>query len=181
MVASRRYCQQCGHELAMRPVNGADRWACVDPNCDYVRWDNPVPVVAGVVVYGRKLVLARNTLWPPGRFSIITGYLDQKEAPEDAIRRELHEELGLTAESVQFIGHYLFRDQNQLLIAYALEAGGELKLGAEIAELQEVCLSALSRYDFGPFEITRAIVRDWLATLSAGRGSDEGGPGGQST
>ena len=168
IVTLQRYCPQCGHALATRRVNGADRQACIEPNCGYVHWDSPVPVVAGVIVYRNGLLLARNKLWPPGRFSLITGYIDHKESPENAVCRELYEELGLTADSARFIGHYLFRDQNQLLIAYALEAYGELKLGAEIVEIREVSLGALTRYDFGPFEITRAIVHDLFASLSVG-------------
>lgn len=161
-----RYCPQCGLELAIRRLNGGYRQACTGSDCDYVHWNNPLPVVAGLVIWRQRVLLARNALWPSGHFSLITGYLDHKEAPEEAAHRELYEELGLIAESVRFIGHYLFRDKNQLLIAYALKAYGELSLGAEIAEVREVPLGALAAYDFGPFGITRLIVHDWLASSS---------------
>ena len=166
VMTLQRYCPQCGHELEMRRVDGADRQTCTQTNCDYVHWDNPVPVVAGVIVHKNGLLLARNRLWPLGRFSLITGYVDRQESPQNAVRRELHEELGLTADSVRFIGHYLFNEKNQLIIAYALEAHGELKLGEEIAELRSVPINALVHYDFSPFEITRAIVHDWLTSAT---------------
>lgn len=166
-MAVPRYCLQCGRELEQRSVDHVDRLACPEADCHYVHWDNPVPVVAGVIVYNNALLLARNRLWPAGSFSLITGYLERHEAPEQAMRRELDEELGLTAESIRFVGHYPLNMKNQLLIAYALRAQGELKLSDEIAEVHAVLLNEVETYDFRPFELTRTIVHDWLkASLS---------------
>ena len=160
-----RFCPQCGGELEMRFVHGINRRACRKTGCDYVHWDNPVPVVAGLIVHRNCLLLARNHLWPLGRFSIITGYVEHQEAPENAVRREVYEELDLTADSVQFVGHYLFKNKNQLIIAYALNTHGEPKLGDEIAETRAVPIGDLAHYDFGPFQITHAIVLDWLRSI----------------
>ncbi|MCC6968381.1 MAG: NUDIX domain-containing protein [Nitrospira sp.] len=100
-----------------------------------------MPVVAGVVVYNHSLLLARNRQWPARRFSLITGYLERHEVPEQAIRRELTEELGLVAGSVQFVGHYLFERKNQLRIAYVVDAQGVPKLSDEIAEMRMIPIS----------------------------------------
>ncbi|MBS0153518.1 MAG: NUDIX domain-containing protein [Nitrospira sp.] len=162
MMNMSRYCPQCGNELKLQSVDCVERLACQETGCHYVHWDNPVPVVAGLVIYQKALLLARNQLWPAGRFSLITGYLGRHEAPEQAMRRELDEELGLTAESVRFIGHYPFGMKNQFLIAYALRTLGELKLSDEIAEVRAVPLNEVEKYDFGPFELTRIIVHDWI-------------------
>lgn len=161
-----RYCPQCGHELEMDRVDDTYRRRCPQANCDYVHWDNPVPVVAGVVVLDGHLLLARNRVWPVGWFSLVTGYLERHEAPEHAARRELREELGLIADTVRFIGHYLLEDKNQLIIAYALDARGTLKLGDEIVEIRKVAIDDVPRYDFTPFTITRSIVHHWLHSLA---------------
>lgn len=156
------FCPQCGHELTLRHVDGVDRRVCRSPECHYVHWDNPVPVVAGVIVYNNCLLLARNQLWPAGQFSLITGFVERHEAPEDTVCRELSEELGLTAHSVRFLRHYPFKDKNQLLIAFAVDAQGEPELSNEIAEIRTIPLSDLAHYDFHPFELTRTIVHEWL-------------------
>jgi NADH pyrophosphatase NudC (nudix superfamily) len=46
---------------------------------------NPVPVVAALIEYQGKIVLARNAQWPEGMFSLVTGYLEKHETPEDAV------------------------------------------------------------------------------------------------
>lgn len=168
-MTSPRYCPQCGHELKSQRIDQVDRRACPKSDCHYVHWDNPVPVVAGVIVYNNSLLLARNQQWPVGLFSLITGYIERHETPEETVRRELDEELGLAAESVRFVGHYLFKQKNQLLIAYALEARGEPKLSAEIAEIRMIPLSDVAHYDFSPFTLTQTIVHDWVTGVTHDR------------
>lgn len=157
-----RCCPHCGHELETRCLDGVDRRTCRQAGCGYVHWDNPVPVVAGLVLYEDGVLLARHRLWPADRFSLITGYLERHESPEPAVRRELREELGLETRAAQFIGHYPFQAKNQLIIAYALHAHGDVQLSDEIVETRLVPRGDLPHYDFGPFEITRTVVHDWL-------------------
>lgn len=168
-MAITRYCMQCGHALQAQHVDQVERLVCSEADCGYVHWDNPVPVAAGLIVYNNALLLARNRQWPAGLFSLITGYIERHETPEETMRRELHEELGLAADSVRFIGHYLFKQKNQLLIAYALEAHGEPKLSDEIAEIRTVPLSDIAHYDFSPFTLTQTIVHDWVPGVTHDR------------
>ncbi|MFO0701732.1 MAG: NUDIX domain-containing protein [Nitrospira sp.] len=161
------YCPQCGNKLELRSVDRVDQLARPETDCHYVHWHNPVPVVAGVIVYNHSLLLARNRQWPAGRFSLITGHVERHEAPEQAIRRELPEALGLVTDTVQFVGHYLFKRKNQLLIAYTLKAHGEPKLGDEIAEIRMFPISDVAQHDFSPFELTRTIVQDWLKSSTS--------------
>jgi NAD+ diphosphatase len=156
-----KYCPQCRAELQAELLDGVERLACSASGCRYVVWDNPVPVVAALVMYQGKLLLARNRLWPEGVYSMITGYLERHESPEAAIVREIKEELGLDGIGVSFIGHYPFKEKNQLIIAYAVTTKGDLKLGEEIADIQMQSLDELHERDFGPLVLTGRIVADW--------------------
>ncbi|MBK8745367.1 MAG: NUDIX domain-containing protein [Propionivibrio sp.] len=157
-----KYCPLCRSDLESRPVDGVVRLACSSVQCQFVSWNNPIPVVAGLVRNEGQYVLARNATWPEGMFSMITGFLEQGESPESAILRETEEELGLKGSACQFIGHYPHPRFNQLIIAYAVEAHGQVTLNDEIAEVRRVSREQLATYDFGRLGLIRTIVSHWL-------------------
>jgi NADH pyrophosphatase NudC (nudix superfamily) len=153
-----RFCPRCSVPLAERELEGRARLACPAPACDYVFWDNPVPVVAGLVEYEGRIVLARNRAWPEKTFGVITGFLERDETPEEAVAREVKEELNLDTVSAHLIGVYSFRRKNELIIAYHVPARGTIRLNEELAEFRLIAPEKLRPWDFG----TGLAVRDWL-------------------
>ncbi len=113
-----RFCPQCGAPLEVMPLSGRERHACIQPECGFVHWNNPLPVLAAVVEYEDKLLLARNAAWPEKMFALVTGFLERDETPELGVARELKEETNLETEAVSLIGVYEFMRKNELIIAY---------------------------------------------------------------
>lgn len=157
-----KFCPLCKSNLVSRPVDGAIRLACSSQHCKFVHWNNPIPVVAGLVRCNGQYILARNISWPQGMFSFITGFLESGESPESAILRETEEELGIKGHECKFIGHFALAKLNQLIVAFAVEADGNIKLNEEIAEIQLVSHSQLTTFDFGQLELTKMVVAHWL-------------------
>lgn len=166
---NRRYCPCCRRELVSRSLGGRDRLACPHAGCGFVFWDNPVPVVAAIVEVGGRVVLARNAQWPEGKFGLITGFLEANETPEEGVLREVAEELNVSATIREFLGPYPFYRNNQLLLAYHVEAFGEPVPGEELAEIRQVPPELLKAWPFG----TGPALRDWL--LARGYHPDERG------
>lgn len=133
-----KYCPQCSTLLELRIVDGFERKMCPATECDFVYWDNPVPVVAIIAELGDLIILAHNRSWPKGIFSVISGYVESKESPEAACVRELKEELGLDADEIHFVGNFIFRKLNQLMIAYHVKVSGEIKMNDELDEIKLV-------------------------------------------
>lgn len=156
------YCPKCASKLDTKLIEGIARKACSSPDCGFIYWNNPLPVVAALIEYQGQIILARNTKWPRGIFSLVTGFLERKETPEQAVIREVKEELGLDSEVMSFVGHYPFSEMNQIILAFSVRATGELKRNDEIAETKLVSVEALRAYDFGPLYITSAIAKAWL-------------------
>lgn len=159
-----RFCPRCGGCLETRHNGGRERDCCPDPSCGFVHWDNPAPVVAGLVVRDGQVILARNAAWPEKMFGLITGFLERDETPEEAVAREVLEELGLAAKKVSLIGVYPFQRKHEVIIAYEVRAEGVITLNEELAEYREIAPDRLRPWDFG----TGLAIRDWLRGRSAG-------------
>jgi len=158
-----KYCPQCGNLLGSADIAGRQRLVC-SAGCGYVLWDNPIPVVAGIVEYGDSVILVRNKDWPEKFFGLVTGFLEKKEKPEEAILRELQEELGLVGEIVGFVGNYAFFQNNQIILAYHVHARGEIQLGEELSAYKLIRPDNLRPWPFG----TGPAVKDWLVRRKPG-------------
>ena len=157
-----KYCPTCSSELEKKLIENIEREVCPDESCNFKNWGNPVPVAAGILRYNDKYILARNSEWKNGVFSMITGFVDRNEVPEKTIVREVDEEIGLQCSDVKFIGHFNLEKMNQLIIAFHLEVVGEIKLNSEIAEFILVSSDELEAYDFGEFALTKNVVDTWF-------------------
>ena len=44
-----KFCPLCGNTLTTKIFEQNERLTCNAENCDYIHWDNPVPVVAALI------------------------------------------------------------------------------------------------------------------------------------
>ena len=157
-----KYCPECARKLEARRIDGIERLSCGAPNCGFVHWENPTPVVAAVVEYRNRIVLARNASWPDDVFSLVTGYLERNETPQQAVVREVKEELGLDSKTLGLIGCYALFEKNQVILAHWVVATGEIKTGNELSAVKLLSREELGSWQFGRLALTSEIVREWL-------------------
>ncbi len=157
-----KFCPRCGGGLNKVEIDGAQRLRCADGDCGFVYWNNPLPVVAAIIEHEGMMLLVRNVGWPEKLFGLVTGFLEQGEAPRDGVAREVKEELGLDTSHVDLVGLYPFERQNQLIIAFYLRCEGRVVLNDELAEVKRVPRERLRPWPFG----TGLAVADWIASLS---------------
>jgi len=151
-----RFCPRCATELTVSDVAGRGRKVC--PACGCTHWNNPAPVVAGLVQVGDLILLARNAAWPGRFFALITGFLEADETPEQGIAREVKEETNLDVEHSSLIGVYDFTRKNELIVAYHVIASGEVRLSEELVEYRMVPPERLKPWRAG----TGLAVADWM-------------------
>ncbi|MEZ7847926.1 MAG: NAD+ diphosphatase [Polaromonas sp.] len=136
MTSAFRFCPSCATPLGMvtemEDGGPRDRLRCT--NCDYTHWNNPTPVLAAVVEYDGKILLARNAAWSGEKFALITGFMEASETPEGGIEREIAEETNLSTSALKLIGVYDFQRMNQVIIAYHAVCSGEVKLSPELVD-----------------------------------------------
>lgn len=153
-----KYCPVCQAELAPQIVHSEKRLACSADPSHYIHYDNPKPVVAAIVEYEGKLLLARNAKWPPNWFALITGFLEKGEDPREGVCREVEEEIGLSSTVESLVGVYPFPMRNELIIAYHVKAQGEVRLNHEIAEVKIMPFNEVIPWSYA----TGDALRDWL-------------------
>lgn len=93
-----RFCGVCGAPTSLRE-GGASRQCDA---CEANHFPRTDPVVIMVVWRGERCVLGRRATGPYNRHSCLAGYIDQGETIEEAVRREVKEEVGLDVDEVTY-------------------------------------------------------------------------------
>ena len=101
--ARHRFCPNCGHATAAK--DGGYRRQC--PNCSAEHFPRTDPVVIMLPVFkngsgGDECLVGRNVRFPEGLWSAFAGFVEPGETMEEAVRRELQEEVALDVGAVRY-------------------------------------------------------------------------------
>jgi NAD+ diphosphatase len=119
-----------------------------------------------LVSRGDQLLLGRSPHFPPGRYSALAGFLEAGESIEEAVVREVREEVGVEVRNLRYFGSQSWPFPNSLMIAFNAEyAGGDLRHDpAELDDAQWFTLDALP--DLPPrLSIARALLDDTIRRM----------------
>lgn len=109
-----RFCPHCGTDLVERDVFDDIRRVC--PSCGFIHFHDPKVAVIGLITWGDRVLLIRRGVEPGrGKWALPGGYVDAGEMPEEALTREIREEVGLTIEHVRFLGFYRMEATNRIV------------------------------------------------------------------
>jgi NAD+ diphosphatase len=71
---------------------------------------------------GNRCVLGRQAVWPPGRFSILAGFVEPGESAEGAVVREVAEEVGLAVTDVRYVASQPWPFPQSLMLGFVARA-----------------------------------------------------------
>jgi NAD+ diphosphatase len=110
---------------------------------------------------GRAL-LARNTNFPQAFYSCLAGFVEPGETLEEAVKREVREEVGIEVRELRYQGSQPWPFPHSLMIGFRAElASGELHPdGHEIADAAWFSPSELPQLP-GEISIARALIDEW--------------------
>ena len=130
--AKHRFCGVCGAPQAEHPTEVAQRCS----TCGHVDYPSVYPAVIVRVEKDGKILLARHVQRSQEFFTCLAGYVEVGESLEDAVHREVREEVGIEVSDVRYVGSQHWPHPNQLMLAFAAKwTAGELRLQAdELAE-----------------------------------------------
>ncbi|NJP35340.1 NAD(+) diphosphatase [Micromonospora thermarum] len=165
-----RWCGACREKLADVPGETARR--C--PGCElYVPMQLSAAVLVAITRPGPsggpdELLLVRHAYGPTGLWALVAGFVEAGETLEEAVRREVGEEVGLTVAQVAYFGSqpWAMSGPGTLLTGFTARAADPLAEpvvdGAELAEARWFPLDGL------PAELPPAYsISRWLIDAAA--------------
>jgi NAD+ diphosphatase len=110
--ARHRYCPNCGTPTKL--VQGGWRRDC--PSCKAEHFPRTDPVVIMLAIAGERCVLGRSPRFPQTMWSCLAGFAEPGESIEEAVRREVLEEVGLTCARVKYFASQPWPFPSSLMI-----------------------------------------------------------------
>jgi len=130
--ARHRFCPNCG--VMTTPTQGGWRRDC--PSCKAEHFPRTDPVVIMLAIAGERCVLGRSPRFPQTMWSCLAGFAEPGESIEEAVRREVHEEVGLTCARVRYFASQPWPFPSSLMIGCHAEALTD-KIVIDRSEIEE--------------------------------------------
>jgi NAD+ diphosphatase len=127
-----RFCGRC----SARMRDKGDERARVCPACAHLCFPRISPAIIVGVTRGEALLLCRNRRFVGGMHSLVAGFVEVGETLEQAVEREVAEEVGLQVTQIRYFGSQSWPFPSGLMLAFTAEARpGDIHVdGDEIVE-----------------------------------------------
>jgi NAD+ diphosphatase len=128
--ATHRYCGKCG-----QPTQHHDTERAVSCNfCELHFYPRINPCVIVLVIRDNELLLARSAKFKSGFYSCLAGFIEVGETPEQAVSREVMEEVGLEVDNIRYIKSQPWPFPSQLMLGFF----ADYKAGTITPEPEEI-------------------------------------------
>ena len=165
-MSNHRFCGRCGsqarrleHEFAMH---------C--DNCGHRNYPRISPCIITLVTHGESLLLARSPRFPPGRYSTLAGFIEPGESAEQAVHREVHEEVGLKLGRLRYIRSQAWPFPHSLMLGYLVEAASR-RIVIDGHEIEDAAWFSPRQLPQLPplYSISRELIELHLSEVRDGR------------
>jgi NAD+ diphosphatase len=165
------FCPNCGEPS--EPVSAGHARRCTVEGTDEFPRVDPAMIVL-VTDPDDRALLARNAAWPARRVSILAGFVEAGESAEQAVAREVGEEVGIAVGRIRYLGSQPWPMPQSLMLGFRAEAAGRLDLHADADEIAEA--NWYSRAELAaaigdgtlalppPVSIAHQIIRSWYGS-----------------
>lgn len=155
-----RFCPKCGAPL-VRKQGGERAMRCEKCALDFFARLNPAVIVA--ISHKGKLLLAEREGARGKFFSLIAGFVEPGETIENAVRREVREEVGLELASLSYVRSQPWPFPSNLMLGFEAEAASaEIRPdGTEITKAGWFAPDALPPQLPQNLSIARKLIERW--------------------
>ena len=151
---SHRFCGKCGSENQLDEKDMMLK--C--PNCGQVHYPRIAPAIIVAIRNEDKLLMAKHSYHDNIRYALIAGFVEPGEAIEEAVHREVLEEVGVKIKNLKYQKSQSWPFPNSLMLAFTAEyESGDIKVdGDEILKAKWFKKDEIVRYG------TDISISDWL-------------------
>jgi len=171
-----RYCGDCGS--ATRSTEGGFVRTCTNENCGKQIFPRTDPAIIVLVRSADRCLLARQATWPQGRYSVIAGFVEPGESLEDAVKREVMEESGITVSQIEYQSSQPWPFPSSLMLGFMADAtttefnliDNELEEARWLTRKEIVEELQLGTLKLPPgLSISRRLIENWFDAGEEGR------------
>ncbi|XP_021037515.1 nucleoside diphosphate-linked moiety X motif 13 isoform X2 [Mus caroli] len=157
-----QFCSKSG-QPTQKNMAGSKR---VCPSSKIIYYPQMAPVVITLVSDGARCLLARQSSFPKGLYSALAGFCDIGESVEEAVHREVAEEVGLEVENLQYSAsqHWPFPNSSLMIACHATVKPGHTEIQVNLKELEAAAWFSLD-------EVTTALRRKGSLALQPSEAS----------
>lgn len=154
-----RHCGRCGAPTTKVPGERAMR--CGD--CGLMAFPRLSPAVIMLVHRGDEMLLAHGRLFPRPMYSALAGFVEPGETIEDAVRREVREEVGVALGELEYFASQPWPFPNSLMLGFLAEyAEGDICIDEnEIVDAQWFTSSTIPEVP-GTVSIAGKLINEFL-------------------
>jgi NAD+ diphosphatase len=127
-------CALCGAETHIEQA-GWTRRCPVDDSEHFPRTDPAVIML--IHDGGDRCLLGRGSIWPPGRYSTLAGFVEPGESLESAVVREVFEEVGVVVDDVRYVASQPWPFPSSLMLGFIAHADGASVVRPDKVEMAE--------------------------------------------
>jgi len=162
-----KYCGRCGSKTEAHPKEAAK----ICPRCGLMAFPRLDPVVIVAIRRGSRILLARARRFRQPMFSVVAGFVEVGETLEEAIHREVKEEVGIQVHNLRYVASQQWPYPHSMMIGFSAEyAGGEVVPdGEEIVEAAWFEVNALPRIP-DKASIARRLIDRFVAECRVDEG-----------
>ena len=151
---SYRFCGRCGSKTQLDEKDMMLK--C--PNCGQVHYPRIAPAIIVAIRNGDKLLMAKHSYHDNIRNALIAGFVEPGETIEEAVHREVLEEVGVKVKNLKYERSQSWPFPNSLMLGFTAEYdSGEIKVdGDEILKAKWFKKDEIIRYG------SDISISDWL-------------------
>lgn len=168
--ARHRFCARCGEATTV--IDAGHARQCASEACGDQHFPRTDPVVIMLVTSGERCLLGRGARFPAGFYSALAGFVEVGETIEEAVRREVREEVGVDIGDVSYHSSQPWPFPSSLMIGCFAEALSEAIVvdPVEIEDARWVSREAIRDILAGadgevrlspPMAIARQLIEAW--------------------
>ena len=128
-----KFCPTCKTELQWKNLDGGNYLSC--PNCGFIFWNNPKPVVSMIISKDDKILMLQRANEPLKDFWVLPGgFMKYEETPEQSTAREVKEETQMNVIIQGLVGVYRIDNDPRgvhIDIIYFGKSNSEIELSEE--------------------------------------------------
>ena len=123
-----QYCGKCGTKTVIKE----NSMALICPKCETTFHGKIQPAVIIAIHKDDRLLMARHSYNTRVPYALIAGFVEMGESIEEAVRREVKEEVGIDIKNIQYMGSQSWPFPNSLMCAFKVEYdSGEIEIDGE--------------------------------------------------